>query len=343
MSTSKLVPNDPRVERKEAKVRGKTYSYLHGKPEGGETPKGAVLLVHGFPDFSFGWRYQIPQLQAMGYEVIAPDTLGYGHTDAPDGIEPYTQKEMAHDMAALAEAVLGPNPRVVLGGHDWGGSLVWRTAMYHPELVVGVFSICTPYFPPNPRYFSLESLVNSGRLPTFRYQLQFISGDVEANVKTDDDIRQALVSIYGGRTADGQFGFSAEKGFKFDLFGQVGSSPHVSKEEEDHYVENFARNGLHGPLNWYRTRELAFADEQPFVEKGWRFEVPCFFASATKDLALTPELAKGMGAHFDDLTTKSVDAGHWALWQRADEINAMLKAWFAEKIEGKAAGVKAVL
>ncbi|KAF3354992.1 hypothetical protein VdG1_04417 [Verticillium dahliae VDG1] len=253
MSTSKLVPNDPRVERKEAKVRGKTYSYLHGKPEGGETPKGVVLLVHGFPDFSFGWRYQIPQLQAMGYEVIAPDTLGYGHTDAPDGIEPYTQKEMAHDMAALAEAVLGPNPRVVLGGHDWGGVLVWRTAMYHPELVVGVFSVCTPYFPPNPRYFSLESLVNSGRLPSFRYQLQFISGDVEAHVKTDDDIRQAL------------------------------------------------------------------------------------------DLALTPDMAKGMGAHFDDLTTESVEAGHWALWQKADEINAMLKAWFAEKIEGKAAGVKAAL
>ncbi|KAM0286240.1 hypothetical protein ACHAQH_000967 [Verticillium albo-atrum] len=343
MSTSKLTPNDPRVERKEVEVRGKTYSYLHGKPEGVETPKGTVLLVHGFPDFSFGWRNQIPQLQAMGYQVIAPDTLGYGRTDAPDAIEPYTQKEMSHDIAALCETILGPDPKVVLGGHDWGGALVWRIAMYHPELVLGVFSVCTPYFPPNPRYFSLESLVNSGRLPSFRYQLQFISGEVEENVKTDDDIRQVLVSIYGGRTPDGEFGFSAEKGYKFDLFGKVGSSPHVSKEEEDYYVENFSRNGIHGPLNWYRTRELAFEDEKPFVENGWKFEVPCLFVSAAKDIALTPEMAKGMEKHFTDLTSKQVNAGHWALWQAADQINGMLKEWFAEKFEDKVGDVKAAL
>ncbi|KAM0334337.1 hypothetical protein ACHAQA_001362 [Verticillium albo-atrum] len=343
MSTSKLVPNDPRVERKEVEVRGKTYSYLLGKPEGVETPKGTILLVHGFPDFSFGWRYQIPHLQALGYQVIAPDTLGYGRTDAPDDIEPYTQKNMAHDMAALAEAILGPNPKVVLGGHDWGGALVWRIAMWHPELVLGVFSICTPYFPANPRYFSLESLVNSGRLPTFRYQLQFISGDVEEHVKTEDDIRQTLVSIYGGRTADGEFGFSADKGFKFDLYGKIQASPLVDQAEEDHYVAEFARHGIHGPLNWYRTRELTFEDEKPFAEKGWRFDVPCLFVSAAKDIALTPEMAKGMDKHFADLTSKGVEAGHWALWQAPDQINGILKEWFGEKFEGKDSEVKAAL
>jgi hypothetical protein len=41
-----------------------------------------IVLLHGFPETSYAWRYQIPEL-AKNYHVIAPDLRGYGETDKP--------------------------------------------------------------------------------------------------------------------------------------------------------------------------------------------------------------------------------------------------------------------
>jgi soluble epoxide hydrolase/lipid-phosphate phosphatase len=52
--------------------------YLEALPKG--TPKGTIVLIHGFPDISLGWRYQIPYLVDLGYRTIALDCMGYGKT-----------------------------------------------------------------------------------------------------------------------------------------------------------------------------------------------------------------------------------------------------------------------
>ena len=75
------------------------------------------MLVHGFPDLSYGWRYQIPYLTALGYQVIAPDMLGYGRSSAPLGTRPYSLKSMSDNLAQLIEEVVSPE-QVILGSHD---------------------------------------------------------------------------------------------------------------------------------------------------------------------------------------------------------------------------------
>lgn len=67
-------------------------------------------------------------------------------------------------------------------------------------------------------------------LPNFGYQLQFRSGEVEKVIRTRDDVRQFLVSLYGGRTATGEFGWSAEKGIKLDKMGSLRPSPLLKGE-----------------------------------------------------------------------------------------------------------------
>jgi alpha-beta hydrolase superfamily lysophospholipase len=52
--------------------------YLEALPEG--KPKGTIVLIHGFPDISLGWRYQIPHFVKLGYRTIALDCMGYGKT-----------------------------------------------------------------------------------------------------------------------------------------------------------------------------------------------------------------------------------------------------------------------
>jgi epoxide hydrolase 4 len=52
----------------------------------GEGP--LLVLIHGFPDFWYTWRAQIPAL-ARRYQVVAIDQRGYNLSDQPEGVENY--------------------------------------------------------------------------------------------------------------------------------------------------------------------------------------------------------------------------------------------------------------
>ena len=84
--------------------------------EGGDGP--LVVLLHGFPEFWYGWRLQIEPLVAAGFRVVAPDTRGYNLSSKPEGFEAYAVDLLAADIRGLivergAESAL-------LVGHDWG-------------------------------------------------------------------------------------------------------------------------------------------------------------------------------------------------------------------------------
>src|SRR5689334_23200407 len=49
-----------------------------------------VLLLHGFPEFWYSWRHQLPALAAAGFHAVAPDLRGYGRTDAPADVAGYS-------------------------------------------------------------------------------------------------------------------------------------------------------------------------------------------------------------------------------------------------------------
>lgn len=102
--------------------------------------------------------------------------------------------------------------------------VVWRMAMYQPELVTHVFSVCTPYAPPQKQYVSTEELVK-GPLPQFAYQLHLASPEVEGRIQSKEDIRQFLKGMYGGRGPNKEAIFSAEKGILFDNLPKLGDPP----------------------------------------------------------------------------------------------------------------------
>ena len=99
--------------------------------EAGEGP--LVVLLHGFPEFWFGWRLQIAPLAAAGFRVVAPDMRGYNLSSRPTGVAAYDTGRLAADVRGLVKQ-LGSEPALLVG-HDWGGSVAWATAMNHPEVV----------------------------------------------------------------------------------------------------------------------------------------------------------------------------------------------------------------
>jgi len=99
--------------------------------EAGEGP--LVVLLHGFPEFWYGWRLQIQPLAAAGFRVVAPDTRGYNLSSKPDGVKAYDVSLLAADIRDLIHE--RGEQSALLVGHDWGGSIAWATAMNHPEVV----------------------------------------------------------------------------------------------------------------------------------------------------------------------------------------------------------------
>jgi pimeloyl-ACP methyl ester carboxylesterase len=97
--------------------------------EAGEGP--LVLLLHGFPQFWWTWRFQLPALAEAGFRAVAPDLRGYGASDKPP--RGYDLPTLSSDVAALVRA-LGERDAVVVG-HDWGGLLAWTMAALHPRSV----------------------------------------------------------------------------------------------------------------------------------------------------------------------------------------------------------------
>jgi soluble epoxide hydrolase/lipid-phosphate phosphatase len=155
--------------------------------------------------------------------------------------------------------------------------VVYRTAQWYPELITHVFSVCTPYAAPSKHFIPLTDMVN-GPLPQFGYQMQLAGPELEAKMKSYDQVRNFLKALYGGRSEQGKPCFRSETGIDLvgletigvapSLDGEVCSSRSDSKiiidldlQDLEYYTKEYMRHGLHGPLNWYRTRRINFEDD----------------------------------------------------------------------------------
>jgi len=92
-----------------------------------------AVLLHGFPEFWYSWRHQIPALAEAGYRVVAPDMRGYNCSEKPSGVDAYHVDELVADVAGLVRAFDRESAHIV--GHDWGGLVAWQTAIDRPGVV----------------------------------------------------------------------------------------------------------------------------------------------------------------------------------------------------------------
>lgn len=80
-----------------------------------------VILLHGFPEFWYGWKAQIEFLANAGYRVIVPDQRGYNLSDKPKAVEAYRMYQLVADVIGLIDHI--GHDQVYLVGHDWGGGV----------------------------------------------------------------------------------------------------------------------------------------------------------------------------------------------------------------------------
>jgi pimeloyl-ACP methyl ester carboxylesterase len=261
--------------------------------EAGEGP--LVLLLHGFPQFWYQWRHQIPALVEAGFRVVAPDMRGYNLSDKLPGVRAYRVELLARDVERLILACGERTATVV--GHDWGAVVAWIAAMRHPERVQRLAILNVPH----PARF-LEGLLSPMQLLRSSYIFFFQIPRLPEKVIRAGDF--ALLRSVLGRDPVQSEAFAAE--------------------DIERYVEAMAQSGaLTATLNYYRALLRKPGETRALLQ---RVEAPVLVIWGERDRFLSRRLAEPPHLWVPNLVRvkRLPDASHWVAEDRPLEVNTLL-------------------
>lgn len=266
-----------------------------------------VVLLHGFPEFWWGWHRQIPALAAAGFRVVAPDLRGYNLSEKPEGAASYRVSILVQDVVALIRH-LGAE-RAHLAGHDWGGVIAWRVAMRHAEVVDRLVIANAPH----PSIFSREMRRPRQFLRSWYamfFQLPLLP---EALFRASD--YAVLERIFRRSPA------------RPDAF---------TDDDVRRYKEAASRPGaLTAMLNYYRSsaRSLGRRGEGGAAPRR-TLDRPTLVIWGERDSALSPHNLDGLERWVPELRIERLpEASHWVLADAPDRVNELMIDFLQEKAE----------
>ncbi|WP_018924510.1 alpha/beta fold hydrolase [Salsuginibacillus kocurii] len=253
-----------------------------------------VVLLHGFPEFWYGWKHQIEALAAEGYWVVAPDQRGYHLSSKPEGVAAYEMNELRDDILGLITQ-LGRKQAVIIG-HDWGGAIGWHLAATRPEVVRYFIPINIPHPGVMPKVMGTHpvQILQSSymlffQLPTFPERTM--------QAKQFDSLKQALLKTSKNET--------------------------FSETDLQWYEKAWSQPGaLTGMLNWYRAMNAETITE--LMRRN--VHVPVHMLWGIGDQFLSTALAKeSMTRCTNGELTFIGEATHWVQHEQPEVINHLIK------------------
>jgi pimeloyl-ACP methyl ester carboxylesterase len=265
--------------------------------EAGPEDGPLVLLLHGFPEFWYGWRRQIGPLAAAGFRVVVPDQRGYGQSDKPKGARAYNLAGLGLDAVGLIDA-LG-REKAHVAGHDWGGMVAWWLGTKHADRLdrLAILNIPHPQVLERALLRSAEQRKKSAYM--FYFQLPWFP---ERRLRRNG--YSALVRALQRSSRPGTF----------------------SDEDLAFYREAWSRPGaLTGMLNWYRAALRA----RPTPPASSRVSIPTLMIWGTKDLVLGRELVPPSLAYCDQgRAVYFEEATHWVIHEEPEAVSRLLVEHF---------------
>ncbi len=287
-----------------------------------------VILLHGWPQCWYLWRYQIAPLAAAGYTVAVPDQRGYGGSSKPAAVRDYNIRALADGVVGLCTA-LGFD-EFNLFGHDWGCLVAWNTALLHEDTCKSVMGLSVPFW-----RWDTDGLNPPGLDDRFWYARYFQDeGVVEAELEAD--IRGSLLQIYYGLSGNGLWMKQRECPRSAGLLDAMPKTDKPTKgftdEDMDYYVEQYMVSGFRGPCNWYRNVPQLRTDT-PEAE-GKNFSQPAAFVAGSIDdvLLYDPNWRDWFPKSFDDLRFIEIieGSGHWLQCDNPAATTAQMLRFLAE-------------
>ncbi len=273
------------------------HTIIDGDPQG-----EPIIFLHGFPDFWYSWRKQIPFFVEKGYRVIVPDQRGYNLSDKPSDVKDYRISTLAKDIAGLIDSF--GYEKVHLVGHDWGAAVAWWVAKIYPEKLKTLNILNVPY--PS---IMLREMKNGNLMQLLKSSYMFF-------------FQLPLLP-------EKLIGLNGYKGMA-DVVKRNANPGSFTDEDMEKYREAWAQpNAMSAMLNWYRallsTNPNKTYDEGDTSQKQGKIQVPTLILWGEKDLFLTTKTAR------ESLTV--VENGelvffpkstHWIQHDEPDDVNKHL-------------------
>ena len=268
--------------------------------EAGEGP--LVILLHGFPDFWFSWRFQIPALAAAGFRVVAPDMRGYNLSSRPRAVADYDIDLLTADIRDLIRE-RGAD-RAFVAGHDWGAAVAWATAAQHPDAVERLAILNVPH----PRRM-LQGLRRPRQLLRSWYMFFF-----------------QLPWLPERLLAAGRW-----RAFR-RLFEREARHGAFTNNDIDRYVEAWSQPGaVTAMINYYRA---LFRQSPKQVDRRIRpITAPTLVIWGERDRHLGAELAEPDRADVPNLerVVRIPDATHWVQHDQPERVTQLLIEFFGDQ------------
>lgn len=263
-----------------------------------------VLFLHGFPEFWWAWRHQLPVLAGAGYRAAAMDLRGYGGSDkTPRGYDPVN---LADDVAGVIRA-LGEESAYVVG-HGWGGIAAWALSVVHPSLVSGLVAVAAPH----PLRLRGAARVTAAQLQRAGHLLAF----------------QAPWFPERALVADG----AALVGTLLRRWSAPGSEFPTPYEEQRYRAAMSIWPASHCAMEYHRwlVRSYWRSDGRRFVGRLQQpVTAPVLQLHGTADRSMLPRTARGSDAYvsapyeWHDI----VGAGHFPHEEATEDFNSTLLGW----------------
>lgn len=262
-----------------------------------------VLMLHGFPEFSYSWRHQMQPIADAGFHVVAIDLPGYARSDKPD---------VTYDAHFVGDCISGVisalgYEKAVVAGHDWGAWVMWPFARRYSEQVAALIGLSVPDLP---RYdmppTELFKALGSKRV---NYILEFQDRSIEDRIYKD---LEGFLSLFYRETAT-----VIKEAFDDQTF-------HT-------YVDEFRpRDALTPPLDYYRNIDRNWELAADYDDK--KIEAPVLMINSNGDPVLPPALTDGMEQRVPNLEKVVIsNCGHWVQQEQPEETTRhMLR--FLERI-----------
>jgi len=258
----------------------------------GDPDDPLVVLLHGFPEFWYGWREYLEPLVDAGYRVLVPDQRGYNRSDKPAGVRSYRIARLARDVVELIESENRESAHVV--GHDWGAGVAWDLSLRHPDVVdrLGIVNV------PHPTVLAATLRSNLTQLRKSWYMFYFQVPRVPEWLSARDDFRFWVRTMRDGANP-GAF----------------------SETDFDRYRRAWSRDGAPtAMINWYRALFRHGADLPQE-----RVEAPTLIVWGENDRALVPEMAtESVEYCVDGRLERFPDATHWIPHEYPDRVADLL-------------------
>ena len=252
-----------------------------------------MLMLHGFPEFWYSWRHQIPAF-APDYQVVALDLRGYNDSDKPKAQSAYVMDEFIKDIEGVITG-LGYD-KCILVGHDWGGAIAWHFAYSRPQMVEKLIVLNIPH----PAKMA-EGLRTPQQLLRSWYMFLFQLPEIpEALIQASDyQLIETMMTA-----------------------GVVNKSSFTKADIEAYKNAVAKRGALTAMLNYYRN-----ISQQRMLNTDWSIlEVPTLMIWGESDVALGKELTNNTEAYVRNLQVKYIpNCSHWVQQEQPQLVNRYMR------------------